>query len=146
MPPAVTVWTVELGPGSRLDEVRGSLALVGQELLFTPRDQPGAERRYALEQVVQARRVRGSPVLMIVRETPEGPRRTAFYFVQPPPLERIETPQRPSVGGLGRNPKRRVRRQNASYLGLWSREKKAVLREWERQVKTAVKVARDPRG
>ncbi len=147
MPAAVTVWTVELGPTSRLDEVRGLLALVGQELLFTPRDQPDAERRYALREVVQARRVRGSPVLMIVRETPEGPRRTAFYFVQPPPLERIETmPLRPSLGGLGRNSKRKVRRQNASYLGLWSREKKAVLREWERQVKTAVQAARGSRG
>jgi len=146
MPAAVTVWTVELGPRSRLDEVRGVLALVGQELLFTPRDQPDAERRYALKDVVQARRVRGSPVLMLVRETPDGPRRTAFYFVQPPPLEAVETAQRPSLGGLGRNPKRRIRRQNASYLGLWSREKKALLREWERQVKTAVRAARDSRG
>lgn len=146
MPAAITVWTVELGPRSPLDEVRGVLALVGQELLFTPRDQPGPERRYALKDVVQTRRVRGSPVLMIVRETPEGPRRTAFYFVQPPPLERVETEQRPSLGGFGRNPKRKVRRQNASYLGLWSREKKAVLREWERQVKTAVQAARGSRG
>jgi hypothetical protein len=29
-----------------------------------------------------------------------------------------------------------------SYLGMWNREKKALLREWERQVKTAVAAAR----
>ena len=142
MPATVTVWTVELGPDSPLREVKGSLALAGGELVFTPRDGRSGERRYALRDVAQTRRLRGSPVLMIVRETPEGPRRTAFYFVQPPPLERPDLPERPTIGGIGRNTQRKVRRQNASYLGLWNREKKALLREWERQVKTAVAAAR----
>jgi hypothetical protein len=142
MPASVTVWTVELGPASGLEEVRGSLALEGDSLVFTPRDRPDAERRYALWEVVQTRRLRGSPVLMIVRETSEGERRTAFYFVQPPPLERPHVETRPTLGGVGRSTKRKVRRQNASYLGLWNREKKATLREWERLVKTAVAEAR----
>ncbi len=143
MPAAVTVWMVELGSAPRLEEVRGTLALLAEALVFTPRDQPGAERRYALNEVRQARRVRGSPVLLILRETPAGPRRTAFYFVQPPPLERPNLETRPTLGGIGRNSKRKVRRQNASYLGLWSREKKAVLREWEQEVRAAVATARE---
>lgn len=143
MPASVTVWAVELGPESSLEEVKGSLALASEELVFTPRDAQHGERRYALREVAQARRLRGSPVLMILRQAPEGPRRTAFYFVQPPPLERDE-PVRTSPLGLGRNTKRKVRRQNVSYLGLWNKEKKALLREWERQVKTAVAAARRP--
>lgn len=141
MPAAVTVWTVEFGSAS-LEEVRGFLALAGDELVFTPRDQPDAERRYPLKDVVRTRRLRGSPVLMILRETAEGPRRTAFYFVQPPPLEGRNVDARPSLGGVGRTSKRKVRRQNASYLTVWNREKKELLREWERQVKTAVQAAR----
>lgn len=145
MAASVTVWTVELG-SARLEEVRGSLALAGDSLVFTPRDRPDSERRYALKDVVQTRRVRGSPVLMILRETSEGPRRTAFYFVQPPPLDSPHVETRPTLGGIGRSTRRKVRRQNASYLGLWSREKKTLLREWERQVKTAVEAARDSKG
>jgi hypothetical protein len=137
MPASVTVWAVELEPGSSLEEVKGSLALASDALVFGPRDERHPERRYALRDVVQARRLRGSPVLMIVRQTPEGPRRTAFYFVQPPPLELPDVSTRPGLGGRGTT-RRRVRRQNVSYLGMWNREKKALLREWERQVKTAV--------
>jgi hypothetical protein len=146
MPAPVTVWTVEFGPASGLEEVRGVLALASEALVFTPRDQPDAEHRYPLADVIQARRVRGSPVLMILRETSQGPRRTAFYFVQPPPLERPNVEVRPTLGGVGRSTRRKVRRENASYLGLWNREKKALVREWERQVKTAVEAARSSPG
>lgn len=142
MPAAVTVWMVELESTSRLEEVQGSLALLEDALVFSPRDRPGTEHRYALREVRRARRLRGSPVLVILRDTPAGARKTAFYFVQPPPLERPNLETRPSLGGVGRSSKRKVRRQNASYLGLWSREKKAVLREWEEEVKAAVESAR----
>jgi len=139
----VRVWTVELGADSSLEEVMGSLALASDALVFTPRNEALPERRYPLRRVLKTRRLRGSPVLIIVREAPEGARRTAFYFAQPPPLERPDVPERPMLGGIGRNTKRRVRRQNVSYLGMWNREKKALLREWERQVKTAVAAARN---
>jgi hypothetical protein len=141
MPASVTVWAVDLEPGSSLEDVKGSLVLASDALVFGPRDEQRPERRYPLRDVVQARRLRGSPVLMIVRETSEGPKRTAFYFVQPPPLEVPDVPTQPGIGGRGPS-KRRVRRQNVSYLGMWNREKKALLREWERQVKTAVAAAR----
>ncbi|MGZ8593455.1 MAG: hypothetical protein ACXWXQ_06225 [Actinomycetota bacterium] len=141
MPASVTVWCVEIGADALPEDVKGSLALTSDALVFTPRaDRP--ERRYPLREIAQARRLRGSPVLMVARETPEGLRRTAFYFVQPPPLDRPDIPARPSPMGLGRNTTRKARRQNVSYLGMWNREKKALLREWERQVKRAVAAAR----
>ena len=138
----VTVWAVELGPEAPLDEVKGSLSLASDSLVFTPRDERRPEQRYRLAEISTARRLRGSPVLMVVREAGGLPLRTAFYFVQPPPLERSDTPTRPTPFGSGRSSKRKVRRQNVSYLGMWSKEKKALLREWERRVQAAVSAAR----
>jgi hypothetical protein len=142
VPAPVSVWTVELGSDSSLEDVRGSLALASEALVFTPRDEQLPERRYPLREVARIRRLRGSPVLLVVRETSEGSRRTAFYFVQPPAMTRPEAPPRPTMGPFVRNAKRKIRRENVSYLGMWNREKKAVLREWERQVKTAVAATR----
>jgi hypothetical protein len=133
---------VDLGAGSPAGEVRGSLALASDALVFTPKDDALAERRIALREIAQTRRLRGSPVLMIVREPDAQPSRVAFYFVQPPPLEVPMEPARVAMWGIGRSAKRRVRRQNASYLGNWNREKKALLVEWERQVKRAVEAAK----
>jgi hypothetical protein len=133
---------VDLGTGPST-EVRGSLALASDELVFTPKDDVFPERRIALREIKEARRLRGSPVLMVVHEPGAQPSRVAFYFVQPPPLEVPMEPARVAMWGIGRSAKRRVRRQNASYLGNWNREKKAVLVEWERQVKRAVEAARD---
>jgi hypothetical protein len=139
---SVTVWAVDLVPGSTLEEVRGSLALADDALVFTPHDEHQPERRYGLTDVARARRLRGSPVLSIVCETPQGSKRVAFYFVQPPPLERPDETGRQGLGPLGRPTKRKVRRQNVSYLGLANREKREVLREWERRVRAAVEAAR----
>lgn len=142
MPAAVTVWAVELDGRSSLDEVRGSLTLASDALVFTPRDAGRAERRIPLREVSRARRLRGSPVLMVVCEGPESVTRTAFYFVQPPPLEQPDEPLRPTLAPIVRNSRRKGRRQNVGYLGAWNREKKALLREWERQVKAAAAAAR----
>lgn len=139
---SVNVWAVELGRESPLEEVKGSLSLTSEALVFTPRDERRSEQRYRLVEISKARRLRGSPVLMVVRDVGGLPARTAFYFVQPPPLERPDTATRPAPFGTGRNSKRKARRQNVSYLGMWSKEKKALLREWERQVQTAISAAR----
>jgi hypothetical protein len=133
---------VDLGTGSPVGEVRGSLALAGDALVFTPKDDALPERRLPLREIAQTRRLRGSPVLMIVRDPGLQPARVAFYFVQPPPLEAPLEPARVAMWGIGRSAKRRARRQNASYLGTWNREKKALLVEWERQVRRAVGAAR----
>ena len=140
MPSPVTVWAVELEPGSRLEEVQGSLTLETKALVFTPRE--GSERRYPLAEVARARRLRGSPVLLIVHEPARQQRRTAFYFVQPPPLVPPDESRKAVLGPLAGGSSRKVRRRNASYLGLSNRQKKQVLREWERAVKAALKVER----
>jgi hypothetical protein len=132
---------VDLGSGPST-EVRGSLALASDELVFTPKDDVFPERRIALREIKETRRLRGSPVLLVVREPGLQPSRVAFYFVQPPPLEVPEDPMRVAMWGIGRSAKRRVRRQNASYLGNWNRDKKELLVEWERQVKRAVEAAK----
>ena len=142
MPSPVTVWAVELQPGSRLDEVQGSLALETEALVFTPREGHGSERRYPLAEVARARRLRGSPVLLIVHEPTRGPRRTAFYFVQPPPLVPPAESRKAVLGPLVGGSPRKVRRRNASYLGISNREKKQVLREWERAVQEALTTVR----
>ncbi len=56
---------------------------------------------------------------MVERTTASGPRRTAFYFVQPPPLSALlgTTVERPSGLAAFRNPKRKARRDNVGYLG-----------------------------
>jgi hypothetical protein len=80
---------------------------------------------------------------MVERTTASGPRRTAFYFVQPPPLSAIigTKVERPSGLAAFRNPKRKARRDNVGYLGLTNREKKALLTEWVGAVRAATGAA-----
>jgi hypothetical protein len=143
MPAPITVWAVDVGPSTTPEEVKGSLSLSSDALIFTPRDEHRPERRFELAEITKIRRLRGSPVLLVMRAGPaREPLRTAFYFVQPPPLERPNDDTRMTPLGIGRNTNRKVRRQNVSYLGLWNKEKKAVLAEWERQLRGAISAAR----
>ena len=142
MPKPITVWAVELEKDARLEDVKGTLRLAEEALVFTPRDEARPEARIALDEIAKVRRLRGSPVLMVVRSTPAGERRTAFYFVQPPPIaiitgETVERPKTRSISDL-RNPRRKARRQNVSYLGVMNREKKQALSEWVRAVRAAI--------
>jgi hypothetical protein len=133
---------VELEKDARLEDVKGTLSLDDRALVFTPREDGRPEARIALGEIVKVRRLRGSPVLMVVRSTPTGERRTAFYFVQPPPIavitgEAVERPKTRSISDL-RNPRRKARRQNVSYLGVMNREKKVALKGWVREVRAAI--------
>lgn len=140
MPRAVTVWAVELAKDAAPEEVKGTLELDLEGLLFTPSEETRTVLRIAVGEVQKVRRLRGSPVLMVERITPIGTRRTAFYFVQPPPLGTLlgEAVERPSGLAAFRSPKRKARRDNVNYLGLMNREKKATLDAWVRAVKDAV--------
>jgi hypothetical protein len=126
--------------------VKGSLALETAALVFTPGDGHAAERRYPLAEVSRARRLRGSPVLLIVHEPARPARRTAFYFVQPPPLAPPDESRKAILGPLASGSPRKVRRRNASYLGVSNRQMKQVLREWERAVQEALTAARRSEG
>jgi hypothetical protein len=148
MPRAVTVWAVELAKDVEPDEIKGTLELSGAALLFTPLDEARPGLRIALTDIVKVHRLRGSPVLMVERTIATGPRRTAFYFAQPPPLNALlgTTPERPSGLAAFRSPKRKARRDNVNYLGLTNREKKETLEEWVRAVREAMANSSAARG
>jgi hypothetical protein len=139
MPEAVTVWMVELSPGLATQERRGTLSLQPDVIAFVPSD--GSEDvRIPLTQVRKARRLRGSPVLVVTHDAGGRAVRTAFYFAQPPPLEdlRGEGAERPAPLGFRKSSRRRARRQNIGYLGTWNRQLKADIEEWEQAIRHAV--------
>jgi hypothetical protein len=144
----VTVWAVELAKDVEPDEIKGTLELTGAALLFTPLDEARPGLRIALTDIVKVRRLRGSPVLMVERTIATGPRRTAFYFAQPPPLNALlgTTTERPSGLAAFRSPKRKARRDNVNYLGLTNREKKETLEEWVQAVREAMANSSAARG
>ena len=139
MATSVTVWIVPLGRGESMEGVKGSLAIVDDRLEFTPSDDPLGVKRWSLADVTRARRLRGSPVLLV--ELGPDAERVAFYFVPPPPLQPPDEPLRPSLG-FGRPTKRRMRRRNVTYLGMANRDLRELLREWEVRVRAAVDAAK----
>ena len=140
MPEAVTVWMVELSPGLAAQERRGTLSLQPDVIAFVPSD-GSADVSIPLAEVRKARRLRGSPVLVVTHDVGGRAVRTAFYFVQPPPLEdfRGEGPERPAPLGFRKSSRRRARRQNIGYLGTWNRQLKADIEEWEQAIRHAVR-------
>jgi hypothetical protein len=140
MPEAVTVWMVELSPGLA-QERRGILSLQPDAIVFEAID--GSEDlRIPLAHVRRARRLRGSPVLLVAHDAGGRSARTAFYFVQPPPLEDFRgegEPERPAPLGFRKSSRRRARRQNIGYLGMWNRQLKVDIEEWERAIRDAVR-------
>jgi len=144
MPETTRVWAVELTKGDPSREIEGRLSLDAQDLRFEPAAEGRPTLTLPLDRIAQVRRLRGSPVLMVVCQQPEREIRTAFYFVQPPPLAAFTEPVSESRIPMPtlRNPKRKARRDNVGYLGLMNREKKAELVEWVRAVRAAVASAR----
>lgn len=143
------MWAVDLAKGIEPDEIKGTLELSDAALLFSPLDESRHALRIALTDIVKVRRLRGSPVLMVDRTMPAGPRRTAFYFAQPPPLNALlgtAMPERPAGLAAFRSPKRKARRDNVNYLGLTNREKKETLTEWVRAVREAMAASSAARG
>jgi hypothetical protein len=145
MPEPVRVWAVELGPETALDERKGTLALEADALVFTPAVEGRPGIRIPLEEIAKVRRLRGSPVLMVARRLEGTTRRTAFYFAQPPPLGVMLGRQEDRRAGLAalRNPKRRARRENVTYLGLVNRDTKPALAEWARAIRAATRTGSD---
>ena len=144
MPIPVTAWAVELGPQAAPDDVKGTLTLEDDALAFSPDEEAHPLVRIPLASISKVRRLRGTPVLLVIHGPETAVRRTAFYFVQPPPLGVLmgqQTRQRPAGLAALRNPKRRARRDNVGYLGMTNREKKALLTEWVGAVRTAAGAA-----
>jgi hypothetical protein len=130
------VWMVHLGAGRKQLEVRGTLTLGESGLEFVEK-KTGADVRFGYGSIRRAKRIRGSPVLMVDWRKNGEDRKTAFYFSQPPPLEpmprspTIEPPRGP-LGPFTRAipSKRQVARMNLGYLRSTSVASKGVLRAW----------------
>jgi hypothetical protein len=129
----VTVWAVDLMRDPRAD-ARGTLSLGERSIEFRADD--GGRLSIPFAAVRKARRLRGSPVLMVEHDREAVRQRTAFFFVQPPPLERPAEPTRVSfVPGSG---KRRLRRQNVRYLEMGNEARRDLLVAWESKVRSAI--------
>ena len=56
------MWAVELGKDVQPDEIKGTLELGDQALLFSPNEEARPAMRIALQDIAKVRRLRGSPV------------------------------------------------------------------------------------
>jgi hypothetical protein len=130
------VWMVHLRTGAKPAEIRGTLSLDDGGLVFAER-KTGADLVLAFDVIDRAKRIRGSPVLLVdwIREGEK--RRTAFYFSQPPPLEPIPGSAstldgRGPLGPFSRTTptKRQVARMNLGYLRSTSVSKKTTVQAW----------------
>ena len=127
---------VHLGVGRKPLEIRGTLTLGESGLEFVEK-KTGADIRFGYGSIRRAKRIRGSPVLIVDWQKDGEDRKTAFYFSQPPPLEPV--PRSPTIdpprGLLGpftraTPSKRQVARMNLGYLRSTSVASKGLLRAW----------------
>lgn len=133
----VLVWFVDLIRDPHRDR-RGTLSVDAGALVFESSDR-SLHLRIGVEEIRKVKRLRGSPILMVLHERDGVDRRSAFYFAQPPPLDLVTGQTEPtSVLATLRTSKRRARRKNVGYLGTTNRQKKALVAEWERAIRAAI--------
>jgi hypothetical protein len=138
----VTVWMVHLGVGKG-PEIRGTLSLGARGLEFVEK-RTGADVRFDYAAIRRARRIRGSPVLLVDWRKDGEVRRTAFYFSQPPPLDppprsaSLEPPGPLGMLSRARPSRRQVARMNLGYLRSTGVRSKETLRAWERAVRERI--------
>jgi hypothetical protein len=145
----VTVWMVHLGlgDGRKPAEVRGTLSLGDEGLEFVER-KSGADVRFDYASIRRAKRLRGSPVLLVDWRRGDEPRKTAFYFTQPPPLEPVTRsatiePRGPLGPFTRATPsKRQVARMNLGYLRSTSVTNRGVVKAWAEAVTERIRRAR----
>jgi hypothetical protein len=129
------VWMVHLRTGAKPAEIRGTLTLSDGGLVFAER-RTGADVVFAFDTIERAKRIRGSPVLLVDWLHEGEKRRTAFYFSQPPPLAPAPGSSsldvRGPLGPFARTTptKRQVARMNLGYLRSTSVSKKETVRDW----------------
>jgi hypothetical protein len=142
---ATTVWMVRLVPGQVHDDVRGTLVLDTEAVVFTEA-RSGLEHRIPIRAIEQPKRVKGSPILMITHSADGELRRVAFYFSQPPPLRPPEPGSRAlpeggqggrpmgAFGAIRRTSKRRHQRTNLGYLTTVNAGYKHIIQEWVEEI------------
>lgn len=142
MPEPITVWRVRLQRGDVRDH-EGTLSLDDGALVFEDRATAG-RTRLEFSAVRSAKRVRASPILLVVHDD-EGMRvQTAFYFSQPPPLEAppggspdersTGRPLGPLAAARGTS-KKRHQRENVRYLTVKSGGAKQTIEAWVDEIR-----------
>jgi hypothetical protein len=141
MPEPTTVWMVHLRRGEAVVEVEGEIDLTGDAMVFTGKED-GEPVSFAFTSVRRAKRLRGSPVMLLEWQIDDEPRKTAFYFSQPPPLAPPEPGQttlpgdpfttRPTgaFGAIRRSSKRRHQKTNIQYLQTVGIRQKDEIKAW----------------
>jgi hypothetical protein len=149
----IVVWMVHLIRGEPMEEVKGLLALDPDALAFES-SAPGDVVRLPYADMRAAKRLRGSPVLMVEWTEGRQLRRTAFYFVEPPPMA-TRDPTAPAPGEPPRvaspfrsvrSAKRKQQRQNVSYFAARGGALKPALKAWASEVSARIAAARPSRG
>jgi hypothetical protein len=139
VPEPVTVWMVHLGGGTPPAEIKGTLRLGERGLEFVEA-KTGVDVLFAYPSIRKAKRIRGSPVLLMDWVKDGADRRTAFYFSQPPPLKPgARSPTIDPRGPLGpftrpTPSKRQVARMNLGYLRSMSAKSREALQEWAKEI------------
>lgn len=137
-PEPITVWMVHLAKGEVDKDVKGTIELGEDGLVFAGTRQLN-ESTFLYPNIRRVRRLRGSPVLLVEWERDGDRRRTAFYFTEPPPLHpaagdsslKGAPAQRVSaVTAFRRSGKRRAQRGNARYLQTMGIGLKDLIQQW----------------
>lgn len=142
-PEPVTTWMVHLARGEADKDVKGTLDLDDEGLVFTdPRDDI-LLARFSFTSIRRVKRLRGSPVLLVEWEGDGARNRTAFYFAQPPPLhpaagitpdDIVQRSPGPIPPMMRRSGKRKAQRTNAQYLQTSGISKKDLINWWADEV------------
>ncbi|MGZ8581360.1 MAG: hypothetical protein ACXWW9_08775 [Actinomycetota bacterium] len=137
----VTVWRVQLRRGDVHDR-EGTLRLEADALVFEDRES-ASEVKVPLAEIRSARRVKASPILIVVHDDDGDRVEVAYYFTQPPPLQ---APDQGSIGttstgrplgpfaAMRRTSKRRHQRQNVKYLATKSGGLKPTIQAWADEI------------
>jgi hypothetical protein len=135
---------VHLRRGDAASEVKGRIDLSAEGVVFTGKD--GDAVSIAFEEVRRAKRLRGSPVLLLEWTRDGDAHRTAFYFSQPPPLEPPEpgtttipgdpftTRPAGAFGAIRRTSKRRHQKTNIQYLQTVGIRQKELIQAWADEI------------
>ena len=139
-----TVWMVHLRKGDAGTEIKGTLAIEGDLLVFSDaRDHQPVT--FPFGTILKVKRLRSSPVLMVEWDWDGSTRRTAFYFAQPPPLRPPEagmpggrgdpfSAPKVGFGGIRHTGKRKHQRDSLRYLQTVGISKKQVIQAWADEV------------
>jgi len=142
---------VHLQRGSVPNEVEGLLFVDETAVRFE--HDTGGTTTVPFREVLSARRIRGSPILMLRWERDGERRETAFYFAAPPPLGPLDNrPGAPhgtpptATSTFRRTTKRKQRRDNTNYLATFAGTFKEEIQGLVAEIRTGIEAAKPSNG